>query len=88
MKWSSDKVREELLTIFRDHAQDGAAVKIESHLVADLGIDSLGVWEIVETVEDKFALVIPEDALRNVETVADVQVAIEKKLTSEGRLDG
>ena len=88
MTWTEDTLRSELLKLFRQHAQDGVDVKVESHLVADLGIDSLGVMEVVADIEDTFKLTIEDDALRQVDTVADVAAAIETKLRQGGRLAG
>jgi len=88
MTWTRETVRDELLKVFVQHAQGGALVKESSHLVADLGIDSLGVMEILEVIEDKFSLKIPDEALREVETVADVAAQIESRLKADGRLEG
>lgn len=88
MTWTRDAVRSELLDVFRHHAGDAAAVSEQSHLVADLGIDSLGVMEVIADIEDKFKLTIPDDALRDIDTIQDVVAAIENKLKSDGRLDG
>ena len=88
MTWTRETVRAELIKVFAQHAQAGAEITESSHLVADLGIDSLGVMEILEVLEDKFNLKIPDEALREVEKVADVAKAIETRLKSEGRLEG
>jgi acyl carrier protein len=88
MTWTRETVRTALVALFGEHTPPGTEIKESSHLVADLGIDSLGVMEIMEAIEDKFALKIPDDALREVETVADVAVAIEKRLAADGRLSG
>jgi acyl carrier protein len=86
MMWSRASVRTELIQVFQQHAQDGVAVEEKSHLVADLGIDSLGVMEVVSEIEDKFALSISDEAFREVETVADVARAVETRLASDGKL--
>jgi acyl carrier protein len=86
MTWTKDAIRSELLEVFKPHVQDGVALADSSHLVADLGIDSLGVMELVADLEDKFSLTIPDEALREVETVADVVAAIEVRLRGDGRL--
>lgn len=88
MKWTRETVRGELSALLQQHAQSGAEITDQSHLVGDLGLDSLGVMEIVADIEDKFALNIPDDALREVETVADVAKAIETRLAADGRLEG
>ncbi len=88
MKWTRETVRAKLLEVLTQHTQAGTSVAESSHLVADLGIDSLGVMEIMEALEDTFKLHIPDDALREVETVGDVAKAIETRLETEGRLEG
>ena len=88
MTWTRETVRRELRGLLTQHAQSGATITDTSHLVADLGLDSLGVMEILADIEDKFTLSIPDEALREVETVADVAAAIETRLQNEGRLQG
>lgn len=88
MKFTREKVRSELVALLGQHIQPGVDIKEQSHLVGDLGIDSLGVMEILADIEDKFGLNIPDDALRSVETVADVSAAIETRLQADGRLEG
>jgi acyl carrier protein len=46
----------------------------------------VGVMEVVADLEDKFKLHIPDDALRDVGTVADVAKAIAVRLQKDGRL--
>ena len=86
MSWTRENVRTEVIEILRPHAQAGAELTATSHIVADLGIDSLGVMEVVADLEDKFKIRIPDEALREVNTVADVAKAIEVRLKTEGRL--
>lgn len=88
MMWTSDKIRDELIALFRQHAQPGTDIKASSHLVADLGIDSLGVMEVIADIEDKFQLSIPDESLQGLETIGDVVASIEAKLKSAGRLEG
>jgi acyl carrier protein len=86
MKWTEESVTAELVQLFGQHAQSGPVSA--GSLVADLGIDSLGVMEIMGTIEERFALKIPDDALHGLETVADVAVTIQTRLRSAGRLEG
>jgi acyl carrier protein len=86
MTWTRETVRTELLELLGQHVQAGTPIAESSHLVADLGIDSLGVMEIVAAIEDKFGLNIPDDALREVNTVGDVAAAIDSRLERDGRL--
>lgn len=88
MKFTREKVHEELRVILGDHAQAGVKVTDSSHLVGDLGLDSLGLAEVLAAIEDKFGLAFPEDALKDVDTVASVMRAVEVRLQKEGRLEG
>ena len=88
MTWTRQTVRDEILKLFVQHAPTGAEVTESSHLVADLGIDSLGVAELLAAIEDKFNLKIPDATLGEVDTVADVTAAIESRLRADGRLEG
>ena len=64
MTWTREALRGELLKMFEHHAQSGVKVTEKSQIVGDLGIDSLGVMEVVADIEDKFKLTIPDEALR------------------------
>jgi acyl carrier protein len=86
MTWTTETVRSEIRKVFQQHVQGSTAVSDTSHLVADLGIDSLGQMEVVAEIEDTFKLRIPDEALRHIETVADVTAAIESRLKDDGRL--
>jgi acyl carrier protein len=89
MAWTRDQIRAEVIAILEPHAQSSETeVTASSRLVADLGVDSLGVMEVVAELEDKFGLTIPDDALREVDTIGDVAKAIETRLEKDGRLEG
>ena len=89
MSWSREHVREKVMAILKPHAQNGdQELTGKSHLVADLGIDSLGVMEVLAELEDEFKLTIPDEALREVDTIDDVSRAIEARLEKDGRLQG
>ncbi len=88
MQFTRETVRTEVLALLKGHAQAGSTVQESSHLVGDLGIDSLGVMELIADIEDKFKLSIPDDALRDVDTVDSVVRAIVSRLEKAGRLEG
>ena len=88
MTWTSETMLWELMKVFQQHAQGDVNISEKSHLVADLGIDSLGQMELVADIEDAFRLNIPDEALRDIETIGDVARAIETRLKAEGRLEG
>jgi acyl carrier protein len=50
----------------------------ETDLVSDLGLDSLKVMKILESVEDQFDISIPLNVLPDVRTVKDFAQQIQK----------
>lgn len=67
-----------LKEIFRPFVPPGQAVNEDTDLVADLGLDSLKVMKILESVEDRFDISIPLNVLPDVRTVKDFAIQIQK----------
>jgi acyl carrier protein len=53
-------------------------VSPNAKIVEDLGADSLDVFELLNQLEEEFGIVIPEEDMEGLVTVADVAAAIEK----------
>ena len=83
MTWTHETILGELLPLFKQHSQTDAAVSGSSRIIADLGLDSLGVMEAIADIEDKFRLQIPDEKLGDIETIADVASAIEAGLKAK-----
>jgi acyl carrier protein len=64
--------------ILKPFVPEGHAVSEETDLVADLGLDSLKVMNILESVEDHFDISIPLNVLPDVRTVKDFALQIQK----------
>jgi len=77
------KITKEVIEILRPLVPDGQPVDIETDLVADLGLDSLKVMKLVETVEDSFDISIPLNILPDVRTVSDFVLEIQKLFEDE-----
>lgn len=56
---------------------DKSRITLESDIIKDLGLDSLGVVELVMEIEDKYGLVADDDAVATLKTVGDVVKYIE-----------
>ena len=54
------------------------SIKPETKIVEDLGADSLDVFELLNQLEDDYDIVIPEEDMEGLVTVADVAAVIEK----------
>lgn len=53
-------------------------VTADSKIVDDLGADSLDVVEMLSQLEDEYGIIIPDEEVENLVTVADVATQIEK----------
>ena len=47
-------------------------LEIDSHLVTDLGADSLDLVDLSMSIEEEFNLEVPDDVLDHVRTVGDI----------------
>jgi acyl carrier protein len=86
MTWNRQTVENKVFAVFATHREADVDVNTSTKIVADLGIDSLGVMAAIAEIEDEFKLVIPDDALKTVETVGHVIDAIMERLEKDGKL--
>lgn len=56
---------------------DKSRITLESDIIKDLGLDSLGVVELVMEIEDEYGLVADDDTVATLKTVGDVVKYIE-----------
>ena len=77
------KITKEVIEILRPLVPQGQLINAETDLVADLGLDSLKVMKLVETVEDSFDISIPLNILPDVRTVSDFVLEIQKLFEDE-----
>ena len=56
----------------------------DTDLVADLGLDSLKVVELLVTVEDSFDISIPLNILPQIRTIGDFAEQLRRLLSEEG----
>jgi acyl carrier protein len=57
-------------------------IKPASKLVNDLGADSLDLAEIAMDLEDEFDIMVPDDAVDSIKTIAEAVAYIEKQISS------
>ena len=67
--------------ILKKHVDGERTIRPNDHIQNDLGLDSLGVMELVADIEDRFAVTIPNDVLSDISTVEDVAKALVKLKT-------
>lgn len=75
---------EELFVLFRDVVQAiekrPLADVTPDSVIADLGIDSLGMMEIVGELESRLDIMIPDDNLVKLQTVSDLLNVVARRL--------
>jgi len=72
-------LKERVLNFLGEYAEIDDSVNEDSQLIADLGLSSLSVMEIVNDAEDVFSITINDDELTGLVTVGDVINLLEKK---------
>lgn len=81
---TKDEVLQQVLDIIKPMVpEDSPPVSPDLDLVNDLGLDSIKVMEILETLEDGFDISIPINILPEVRTVEDLAVAIQNLTKNE-----
>ena len=78
-----DNILEDLYKILRPFVPQGLEIGEETDMVTDLGLDSLKVMKIVESVEDRLDISIPLNILPDVRTIKDFALQI-LKLIGDG----
>lgn len=75
--------RAELLEMFRVTATEIVEKEFssisEGTNIAELGIDSLGMLEIIGAMERQLKIQIPDESLAGIQTVKDLLEAVEKR---------
>lgn len=78
---------EELFVLFREVVQSIEKRPLNDvtpdSVIADLGIDSLGMMEIVGELESRLDVMIPDDQLVKLRTVSDLLGVVEKRLEAK-----
>lgn len=70
-----EDVRKELAKQLRI---DIDTITADSKIQQDLGADSLDVLQLLMTIEEKFGIAVPDEALANFEKVSDIVDYLEK----------
>jgi len=62
--------------LLRRHVDETRPIRPSDHIQNDLGLDSLGVMELVSDVETRFNVSIPSEMFERIATVEDVARAV------------
>lgn len=75
------EIFEKLQAIIADQLElDADTITYDSHILDDLGADSLDVVDLIMSIEDEFSVEVPDEALENIRTVEDMVKYIEDNM--------
>ena len=74
-----NELKEKVLSFLGEYVQLEDSVNEDSQLIADLGLNSLTLMEIVNDAEEAFSITIDDNELVQLVTVGDVIRLLEKK---------
>ncbi|MGE4616066.1 MAG: acyl carrier protein [Gammaproteobacteria bacterium] len=77
LKIERGTIEDELIRMLRAALNDPPPIAPDTSLVGDLGLASIQVIEYLCEVEDRFDLVIKEDALADAHTISDLAAIVE-----------
>ena len=66
------KTQEKVIEVIRENINWDNDISLDMHLTQDLGIDSLDMQMILNTLEDEYSIEVDQDCLKDLKTVADV----------------
>ena len=68
----------QIYSVLQEIARDNREINEATDLVADLGLDSMAVMELLAAIEDRFDISIPLNILPDVRTVKDLALQIQQ----------
>lgn len=71
-----DDIERRVLDLLRAKAGPGARIELDSEIVAETGLDSVAVMDVVFELEDAFDVTIPLDQIADVRTVGELAAAV------------
>jgi len=75
---SYDDILFQIFELLQPFVQDGQRLSEDTDLVADLGLDSLKVMNLIETVEDRLDISIPLNILTEIQTIKDFSLQLQR----------
>ncbi len=75
---SYDQICALVTEVLSEQAKPGLSIDGETELVADLGLDSVQVMELLLGIEERFDISFPLNALPDIRTVDDLCLELQK----------
>ncbi len=74
---TNPEILSQLLEILKPFTKEGQQLREETEIVAELGLDSLQVMQVLLKIEDHFDISIPLNNLPTIQTVQELVLEIE-----------
>ena len=74
---TNPEILPKLLEILKPFTKEGQQLREETKLVAELGLDSLQVMQVLLKIEDHFDISIPLNDLPTIQTIQELVLEIE-----------
>ncbi len=85
MEQSARPTRDQMLSMFRTTATEVVEKDFhhvqEATVISELAIDSLGMLEIIGSLERQMRIQIPDESLTGLRTISDLLYDVEKRLS-------
>ena len=72
-----NSIEASVIELLGDRVPADTRITAETRIVGDLGLDSVGVLDFIQDVEDRFDLSIPLERMAEVQTIGELSVAIQ-----------
>ena len=79
-----EEICSELCELLQPLAPEGSELNENTELVADLGLSSMKILDLLMEVEDRFDVTVPMNILPDINTVRDFAVQLEKLIRASG----
>ncbi|MCK4260318.1 MAG: hypothetical protein KAX49_15180 [Halanaerobiales bacterium] len=73
------KLEDRVIATLKNNLEISSEIKLESHLVEDLMIDSFDKLMIIAALEDEFSITVDEEDFKDIVIVNDIVVKLKEK---------
>ncbi len=78
MSDQANEIREIIFGTLRASLPQDRPLSDETHIIEDLGLDSVAVMDFVMEIEDKLDISVPLDKIAEVETLGDLIATVQR----------
>jgi acyl carrier protein len=78
MSDQTNEIREIIFTTLRASLPQERPLSDSTHIIEDLGLDSVAVMDFVMEIEDKLDISVPLDKIAEVETLGDLIATVQR----------